>query len=343
MKPPLSSTPGQRLTEFGKKKEISYKFVGTSKWSNIEKGIVKDFMEMWTGDEEKRNLGISFSEAQSATDDKVDIRIAKRTGQWCSQVGTDAKKSSSGPTMFLGDVSDTSLQYNILHELGHALGLEHEHQSSEAVSMFDPVQVKKYFGGPPNFWSEKQITENILSPTQSSDDWATEYDADSIMHYYFPPELLKADAAKQQRLKINRKLSDKDLALVKQLYPPDSDQLTSIRKTLGPRFQLTDQETAKLCLPLTSVSSKCTVPSSGGTTVKFGSVVMNVHAQNMTTLANATLNATSPGTFNSLMIVNSSPGDWTPPWGSTPPWASPFPVKTVNQTVEEKPTKVGQK
>jgi len=288
-----------------KKPEILFKFI--DKWSHEEKGIVKDCMEMWTGDDENKVLGIRFVES-TLSDDKVDIRIAKRTGLWRTLVGTDAKKLPSGATVSLDDVTDKDCRHHILHELGHALGLEHEHQTDEAISKLDKDKVVQFFRRPPNNWTEQTTINNILSAVKSLNDVATEYDTDSIMHYYLPPDLLKPG----QSFKNNQSISPKDVVLVKKLYPLDGNQAASIGELYGPIYSLSKSETEALYVPRTDAGVVHASSQPINTTVKVGSVVNHFQAQNLNSIENATLT----GTTNSLMTVNNAT-PWNSPWGNT--------------------------
>jgi len=261
-----------------KQSQLNFKFVGSSEWSRVEKAFVEMCMEAWTGEENKRTLSICFVEAPALADEKADIRIAKQTGTWRSQIGNDAKKLTSGPTMYLGDVTNKDLHFHILHELGHALGLEHEHQSAAAVAMFDQQKVFAYFGGQPNNWTEQQTRENILSSSQSSTDVVSAYDSDSIMHYYFPPELLKADVVKAGKsFKVNRSITRNDLLLMQKLYPlkgtvqsPTSSSAASSSPTSpsSSKLSMSDSQSSVNSAPDTATDPVAGVPKSGGTPKK---------------------------------------------------------------------------
>ena len=76
----------------------------------------------------------------------------------------------------------------ILHELGHALALEHEHQSPEAKcdAEFDWAAVyarmDKDYG-----WSKGEVDFNLRTKIDDGRLRVTPYDKTSIMHYYFEP------------------------------------------------------------------------------------------------------------------------------------------------------------
>ncbi len=112
-------------------------------------------------------------------------------------VGTDADTvtDKSKPTMVLNLLSHSAeLQESlVIHQFGHALGLEHEHQRSDFWDV-----VEKHID------MEAMKSDTFVNPRQESDggqsfakDWLAlkgkkklpeesvpEYDPDSIMHYW---------------------------------------------------------------------------------------------------------------------------------------------------------------
>ncbi len=98
-------------------------------------------------------------------------------------VGSDANliQDLSKPTMVL-NISKLLQKESVLHQFGHALGLEHEHQRSDFWDVVEPFidieYMKESVGGKRQFNVDWYIhndaqTVNILS----------EYDPKSIMHY----------------------------------------------------------------------------------------------------------------------------------------------------------------
>lgn len=184
------------------------------------------------------NLTLSFRNEQGAfrlwtPNDKTysgEIRVAfTDTGYW-SLVGTDSitKQIEGGnpyePSMNFAQFP-AAIPHNweivVLHEFGHALGFEHEHQSPAVNCGFrfddDPNYVPTrnvrgvfvadiagrrpglytYLGGPPNKWNPSQIDFNLRTITESSGYplsafEISEYDAKSIMEYYFEPIMFSA-------------------------------------------------------------------------------------------------------------------------------------------------------
>ncbi len=110
----------------------------------------------------------------------------------------------------------------VLHEFGHAIGLAHEHQSPRQGIEWNEQAVIEALSGPPNYWSEFEIRTNVLEKYREDQINGTEFDPDSIMLYFFPPEWTKNG----QGTKGNTALSDKDMEFVGSAlaYPFPSDE-----------------------------------------------------------------------------------------------------------------------
>lgn len=158
----------------------------------------------------------------SDTDYSADIRIAfdsRPEGGYWSAVGKDsikpALRPSNIPSMnfegFTDELPD-DWQATVLHEFGHALGFEHEHQSPNSpcepqyrweddpgymatqneFHEFVPDSQGRRPGiytvlqGAPNRWSKPQIDWNLKQFAPSTDWYLTAFDPNSIMKYVFP-------------------------------------------------------------------------------------------------------------------------------------------------------------
>ena len=175
------------------------------------------------------NIAFDFADAnghyrtwsEQDLDYKADVRIGfQATGYW-SAIGKDGINpdlTQPGTQTMNLQGFDVSLPFGFegvtLHEFGHVIALEHEHQSPVASCDFrwddDPGYVKTtdqygqfivdkqglhpgiytVFGGPPNNWPKDQIDFNLrpltaLSDTPVTDYVASPFDKLSIMKYYY--------------------------------------------------------------------------------------------------------------------------------------------------------------
>lgn len=121
----------------------------------------------------------------------ADIRITFREIGSHSYVGKC--KPATGYTM---NLAFSFLSYaegfkrTVLHEFGHAIGLEHEHISPNVAYQWNEQQIIAEMSGPPNNWSEQTIRSNIidslLKGNSRSAFFVTQFDPQSIMIYSIP-------------------------------------------------------------------------------------------------------------------------------------------------------------
>jgi hypothetical protein len=170
--------------------------------------------------EQHANLKFKFVSSGQA---EIRVSFFADAGSW-SAVGRDALNLSyfplHQPTMNYGwlrdDTGDDEYSRVVLHEFGHAIGCIHEHQSPKFSRVWNPSAVKRYFQGPPNFWSPADISHNVLAKYSPQGISATRFDPKSIMLYYFDGKLF-ADGMGPTNS--NTKLSPKDIEKIKEMYP----------------------------------------------------------------------------------------------------------------------------
>lgn len=154
---------------------------------------------------------------------EVRISFYADDGSW-SALGRDALNAGyfppHQPTMNFGWVRDDSDAEEdravILHEFGHALGCIHEHQTPTFDRKWNEAAVMRYFQGPPNYWDEEGIRQNVLSKYSPKGIKATRFDPKSIMLYAFDGALFADGRGATNE---NSLLSATDRTMIKQMYP----------------------------------------------------------------------------------------------------------------------------
>ena len=74
----------------------------------------------------------------------------------------------------------------------------------------------KYFKGPPNYWDEDDIRQNVLMKYSPKGIKATQFDAKSIMLYSFDAQLFSDGRGPTNE---NSRLSPTDQTMIKKMYP----------------------------------------------------------------------------------------------------------------------------
>jgi hypothetical protein len=148
--------------------------------------------------------------AFDSTDQNAEIQVKfSNDGNW-SAVGT-ASLDRGGCTMNIHDLNQGTVQ----HEFGHAIGMEHEHESPVNAIQWNTEVVYRELGGPPNNWDRETVKRNIFQAFDKSQTQFTRVDPTSVMMYEIPARWTTNGYSVAR----NNGLSATDKAFVGALYP----------------------------------------------------------------------------------------------------------------------------
>ncbi|KAI8711358.1 Peptidase M12A domain-containing protein [Fusarium sp. LHS14.1] len=161
-----------------------------------------------------------------------DIRVLFIShGVSSSCIGTDAERHLQESTMTLNmhhndqrspEDRQKHRQADVLHEFGHALGMEHEHAHPECPIKWNYRIVQGRRG-----WDAQKVTHNYRKLDKTSMTIRNAYDPKSIMHY--PVE--RGDAQGGTVIPMNTELSDGDKEFLIWIYPIPEPSSSSSRQS----------------------------------------------------------------------------------------------------------------
>lgn len=165
-------------------------------------------------------IGLVFTEVAQVSEAEVRIGFDGADGSW-SYVGRDVLTiGSAEKTMNFGwDLTTPYGRTTALHEIGHTLGMPHEHQNPIAGIVWDEEAVYASLGAPPNNWDRATTFHNVLRKLDRREVEGSSFDAASIMEYTFEAGLILEPAQYRAGIPTPQGISPVDTAEVLTWYP----------------------------------------------------------------------------------------------------------------------------
>lgn len=205
-----------------------------------QKDVVRSAFQQW----QDFGIGLKFEEVDSREDAELRIGFMQGDGAW-SYIGTYALNIGSNKrTINYGwDLTRFDGKDTALHEIGHAMGLPHEHQNPNAGIVWDEEAVYDALAKPPNSWPRDKTFHNIIRKIAPDTVQGSNWDPNSIMHYPFEAGLIKKPARYRGGLNPEAGLSGRDESWVKVFYPPlDQDDEPELKRFMPEQVAILEGE-----------------------------------------------------------------------------------------------------
>lgn len=182
-----------------------------------QKKVFRDGVKAWTD----LGIGLTFEEVKNRSEAELRIAFQKNDGHW-SYIGRDVLgQGVDAVTLNLDPTAGNFNWQTAAHEIGHSMGLPHEHQNPKAGIVWNDEAVYEALAKPPNGWSRETTFHNIIRKINADSVQGSNWDKDSVMHYSFEAGLIDSPTEyKTQPLVPAGGLSSRDREWIRLFYPP---------------------------------------------------------------------------------------------------------------------------
>ena len=199
---------------------LNYYFIGGP---NSQKTAMRKAFKAW----DDVGIGLKFNEVSDRDDSQIRIAFLD-DGSWSYLGRTILTIPKSESTMNIGWDISVELDTGV-HEIGHTLGMPHEHQNPFAGLVWDEDKVYASLAAPPNRWTRDKTFWNIIRKIPAGEVTGTSWDPDSIMHYPFEAGLILEPAQYAAGLTPAGGLSAKDIEWIRKTYPKQASALKVLK------------------------------------------------------------------------------------------------------------------
>jgi len=204
---------------------ITVCFFGGS--SDLRRRIMDVALE-WT--KHGANIPLDFgnpSNPRICTNQESDIKVGFNYRGYWSTIGQDSRdlvganeQSMNFAHRDVAPASEPEFSSTVLHEFGHALAFQHEHQHpySDCEKEFDFDKIYVELADHPNFWNKEKVDFNMRG-LSGNGIVTTKFDRASIMLYTFAPHFYKQGVSSNCYSTANQVLSQGDKKQAAEVYP----------------------------------------------------------------------------------------------------------------------------